>query len=117
MTGYTAIAVFFTIAALFALLLTFLSSLFGPKSPNERKSMPYECGIIPKTSARIRFPLKYSLIAMLFILFELEIVFLYPWALYLKELNLFGLAEMGVFLFILMVAYFYIWKRGGLNWE
>jgi len=117
MTGYDAVLVFFALAAGFAALLLGLSFVFGPKFPNERKSMPYECGMIPTEEAHVPFPLKYTVVAMLFILFDLEIVFMYPWAVYLDELAVFGLVEMGIFVFILMLAYFYIWKKGGLDWE
>jgi NADH-quinone oxidoreductase subunit A len=78
---------------------------------------PYECGCEPIGTARERFPIKFYLIAMLFILFDIEAVFLYPWAILYKKLGVFGLVEMGVFVVILFVGYIYVWKKGALEWE
>ena len=81
------------------------------------KLAPYECGCEPVGSARERFSIKFYLIAMLFILFDIEAVFLYPWAVLFKRLGVFGLMEMGVFIAILFVGYVYVWKKGALEWE
>jgi NADH-quinone oxidoreductase subunit A len=97
-----------------------LSWLLGPKRPTPQKLMPYECGVTPIGSARERFPIKFYLIAMLFIIFDIETVFLYPWAVIYKNsggLILFNLFEMLVFVGILFVGYFYVWKRGAFEWE
>ncbi len=94
-----------------------LSHLIGSRKKTKAKGEPYECGIVPKTDARERFPVKFYLIALLFIVFDLETVFLFPWAIVFKKLGLFGLIEMGVFIFILLVGYFYLIKKGALQWE
>ena len=95
----------------------FLSSVLGPKRPSAVKNMSYECGIDPVGSARIRFSVKFYIIAMLFILFDIEAIFLYPWAVMFKQLRLFGLIEMLIFLGLLVVGYVYLWRRGALEWE
>ena len=97
-----------------------LSWLLGPKRPTPQKLMPYECGVTPIGSARERFPIKFYLIAMLFIVFDIETVFLYPWAVIYKDsggMILFNLVEMLVFVAILFVGYFYVWKRGAFEWD
>jgi len=85
--------------------------------PNPVKSQPYECGITPTGAARVRFSIKFYLVAMLFILFDIEAIFLYPWAVVHRWLGWFGLIEMGIFVAILVVGYVYIWKRGAFQWE
>jgi NADH-quinone oxidoreductase subunit A len=93
------------------------SSLIGQKKYSKAKMAPYECGCEPIGTARERFPIKFYLIAMLFILFDIEAVFLYPWAILYKKLGVFGLVEMGLFVVILFVGYIYVWKKGALEWE
>jgi NADH-quinone oxidoreductase subunit A len=114
---YIPIAVLFGIALFFAILLPVLSLSLGPKRPSPRKEMPYESGITPIGTAQRRLPVKFYLIAVLFILFDIEIIFLLPWAVTLRELGLFGLAEVFVFIAILLVGYIWIWKKGALEWE
>lgn len=104
------------LAAGFALATLLLSSVLGPRRPSKEKLSPYECGIDPVGSARERFSVKFYLVAMLFIIFDIEIVFLYPWAVILNSLKLFGLVEMIFFLGILLVGLLYVWKKGGLEW-
>ena len=94
----------------------FVSLLAGPKQPTEVKQMPYESGMVPIGSARIRFPVKFYLVAMLFIVFDVEVVFFYPWAVVYKSLGWFGFFEMLVFIGIFVVGYIYVWKRGALDW-
>jgi len=94
-----------------------LSHFLGRKSKSPKKLIPYECGVDPVGSARERFPVKYYLIAMLFIIFDIEVVFLYPWAVVYKQLAFFGFIEMVIFMFILFVVYVYIVKKGALLWE
>jgi NADH-quinone oxidoreductase subunit A len=103
-----------------------MASLIGPKRYNRAKLEPYECGIEPTphaiaggpgNTAGQRFPVKYYLTAMLFIIFDIEIVFLYPWAVHFDTLGLFGLAAMALFIVNVSVAYAYEWRRGGLSWE
>jgi NADH-quinone oxidoreductase subunit A len=91
--------------------------LLGKRVPTKQKLSTYECGNEPFEDARGRFPVKFYLIAILFIIFDIEVVFLYPWAVVYKKLALFGLIEMAVFLLILLAGYFYIIKKGALKWE
>ncbi|MGO8670073.1 MAG: NADH-quinone oxidoreductase subunit A [Capsulimonadaceae bacterium] len=106
---------------LLALVLVGLSWILGPKKPSADKLGPYECGVTPVGSARERFPVKFYLIAMLFIVFDIETVFLYPWAVIYTRvphaMQLFELAEMIVFVVILFVGYLYVWKKGAFEWE
>jgi len=96
---------------------TVFSGLIGQKKPSAIKLAPYECGMPLFGTARQRFPVKFYIIAMLFILFDIEAVFLYPWAVVFKKLGMFGFIEMGVFIVILLVGYIYVWKKGALEWE
>ena len=115
--AYLPIVLLVMIAILFGLGSVILSSLIGQKKPSAVKMSPYECGCEPVGSARERFSIKFYLIAMLFILFDIEAVFMYPWAILYKRLGLFGLVEMGLFIAILFVGYIYVWKKGALEWE
>lgn len=101
---------------LIAIILA-LPRMIGPHRPVPGKYVPYESGIRPVTSARQRFHVRFSTIAMLFILFDIEVVFFYPWAVNFRELRWFGLAEMLVFIAIVLVGYLYVWKRGAFRWE
>ena len=92
------------------------SFVLGKKVRNRVKDLPYECGMIPVGSARERFSVKFYLVAMLFILFDIEAIFLYPWAVVYRHLGLFGFFEMLVFLNLVLWGFFYIWKKGALNW-
>jgi NADH-quinone oxidoreductase subunit A len=114
---YVPILILVVLAALFAGGSIVLSALLGPRRPNAEKLSPYECGVEPVGTARERFSVKFYLVAMLFIVFDMEVVFLYPWAVVYKQLKLFGLVSMGTFLLILLVGYFYVWKKGGLEWD
>ena len=106
-------------AALLMGAMVGVSLIVGPKRYNRAKYMPYECGIdpTPKPAGGGRFPVKYYLTAMLFIIFGIEILFLYPWAVHFDNLGLFGLAAMALFVFNVSVAYAYEWRRGGLSWD
>ena len=105
------LATFFAVASIFA------ASRLSPKRWTVAKLLPYESGIVPEdTDDRERFPVKFYLTAMLFIIFDIETVFLYPWAVAYAELKVFGLIEMAVFIAILLGAYVYVWKRGALDW-
>ncbi|RLA92123.1 MAG: NADH-quinone oxidoreductase subunit A [Deltaproteobacteria bacterium] len=114
---YLPILVLMIIVLGFGGLTILLSSLLGPKRKSEPKLMPYECGLDPIGTARHRYSIKFYIIAMIFILFDIEAVFLYPWAVIYRDLGLFGLIEMGVFILILLVGFIYVWKKGGLEWE
>ncbi len=94
-----------------------ISWLAGPKKPSPNKGMAYESGMVPVGTARIRFPVKFYLVAMLFIIFDVEVVFFYPWAVVYKQLKLFGFIEMLIFIGIFVIGYIYIWKRGALDWK
>lgn len=114
---YLPIILLLGVAIAFGLGSVIISSLIGEKRVSPAKLAPYECGIDPVGTARERFSIKFYLIAMLFILFDIEAVFLYPWAILYKKLGLFGLMEMGLFIVILFVGYIYVWKKGALEWE
>ncbi len=114
---YLPIILLILIAIAFGLGSVVFSSLIGQKKYSKVKMAPYECGCEPVGTAHERFPIKFYLIAMLFILFDIEAVFLYPWAILYKKLGLFGLVEMGLFVVILFVGYIYVWKKGALEWE
>lgn len=117
MINYLPILILFIIAAGFALTNIVISAVLGTHKPTKEKLTPYECGIDPVGSAHERFSVKFYLIAMLFVLFDIEVIFLYPWAVAFKSLKLFGFIEMVIFLGILFICYLYVWKRGGLEWE
>jgi NADH-quinone oxidoreductase subunit A len=93
-----------------------IAKLIRPAKPEKAKLMPYECGITPIGSARGRYTVRFYIIAILFVVFDVETIFLFPWAVQYKALNLFGLIEMLVFLGILVVGYVWIWKKGALEW-
>lgn len=117
---YIPVLVMAGVAIILAGVLIGLSYLLGPKRPTPQKLAPYECGVTPIGSARERFPIKFYLMAMLFIVFDIETVFLYPWAVtytHSGSMILFNLAEMLVFVVILFVGYYYVWKRGAFEWE
>ncbi|HEX9874223.1 MAG TPA: NADH-quinone oxidoreductase subunit A [Deferrimonas sp.] len=115
--NYLPILVLVAIAFAFALGSVVMSRLVGPKKPSAIKLAPYECGMPLVGTARERVSVKFYIIAMLFIVFDIEAVFLYPWAVMFKKLGLFGFVEMGVFIAILLVGYVYVWKKGALEWE
>ena len=121
MTGYIPLLVMLIVAAVFAIGMVAGSALLGPKKPSGYKSSSYECGMTPVGSARERFPIKFYLIAMLFIVFDIETIFLYPWAVTYSTLShslmLFEFIEMLVFVVILFVGYFYILGKGALDWD
>lgn len=114
---YLALIILLVIGLIAGGLFLVMSNFLGPRRPSKIKSMPYECGIDPVGDARIRFSVKFYIIAMLFILFDIEAIFMYPWAVMFKQLRLFGLFEMLVFLGLLIGGYIYLWRRGALEWE
>lgn len=113
---YLPLLIHFIIAGLLATAIVTLSSLIGWRRPTRAKMSPYECGMTPIGDARERFSVKFYLVAMLFILFDVEAVFLYPWAIILRDLKMFGFWEMIVYIGIVLVGFFYIWKKGVLDW-
>ena len=115
---YVPIIVLGALAAFFAIFSLVAGHLSGPRRWNRAKLEAYECGIEPTPPEMgSRFPVKYYLTAMLFILFDIEIVFLYPWAVEYDNLGVFGLVEMVLFIVAVLVAYAYVWRRGGLEWD
>ena len=117
MSEYTGIAVGLVLAAGIAGLMVFLSSVLGKKSPNKVKLSPFESGKDPFSLPAGMLAIKFYLTAILFILFDVELVFLYPWAVVYRSLGTLGLVEMGVFLGVLMVGFVYAWDNGALDWK
>jgi NADH-quinone oxidoreductase subunit A len=116
LTAYVPIALFIMVALGFAIFTLVFSKLLQSERYNKVKLEPYECGIEPATDARDRYSIRYYLVAMLFVIFDVETVFMFPWAVMMDQLALFGLIEMMVFLFILVVGYVYAWRKGALEW-
>jgi NADH-quinone oxidoreductase subunit A len=114
--AYIPIFLFLLVAIGFAIFTLIVSQLVQSKKYNKVKLEPYECGIEPRTDARDRYSVRYYLVAMLFVIFDVETVFMFPWAVIMDELGLFGLIEMIVFLAILVAGYAYAWKKGALEW-
>lgn len=119
MNAYIPILGLIALAAIFVLLMVGLNILFSPSRFNRTKHSTYECGIdpTPQAAGGGRFPVKYYVIAMLFIVFDIEIVFLYPWAVSFNSLGLFAVVEMILFMVTVFIAYFYVYRRGGLDWD
>ena len=114
--NYLPLLIHFLVAFALAGAIVLLSYLIGYRRPTRAKMSPYECGMTPVGDARGRFSVKFYLVAMLFILFDIEAVFLYPWAVILRDLKMFGFCEMLVYIGIVLVGFFYIWKKGVLDW-
>ena len=116
LVGYIPILLFIALAFLFPIVTLMIARLIRPQSGGEGKLMPYECGVDPDSDARQRYAIRYYVVAILFVIFDVETIFLFPWAIIYKQLALFGLIEMLVFLGILIVGYVWIIKKGALNW-
>jgi NADH-quinone oxidoreductase subunit A len=114
---YLPILVLLIIALGVAVLVIILGHSFGPRRPSARKSMPYESGMRPIGTGTRRIPIHFYLIAVLFILFDIEVIFFLPWAVVFNQLGLFGLIEMSIFIIVLLVGFIYAWKKGALEWE
>ena len=117
MIEYVGILIMISLSAALAFLVVGLSYFLGNKTSRKVKMAPYECGVATIGPTRRRITIRYYIVAMLFLVFDLEILFLYPWAVISKNLGLFGFAEMIVFVAILFIGYVYVWKRGALEWE
>ena len=115
--SWVPVLVFFILVAGFGTVSLILCYACGPKKPDARKLSPYECGMHPVGTARERFSVKFYLVAMLFLLFDIEAVFLFPWAVVYRELKLFGFFEMLLFIAVILAGYIYAWKKGALEWE
>jgi NADH-quinone oxidoreductase subunit A len=117
-TGYVPIVILAGLAGAFAVLSVIVSAVLGPHRPTPAKTFPYESGIDPIRLPRNQlYPVKFYVVAMLFIIFDIETIFLFPWAVAFRGLGLFGLVEMIVFIGLVFVAYLYVWQKGGLEWE
>jgi NADH-quinone oxidoreductase subunit A len=114
---YLPILIFLVVGGGFGLLLIVLGFLFGRRSPNPDKLAPYECGFEAFEDSRMKFDVRYYLVAILFIIFDLEIAFLFPWAVSLSAIGAFGLIAMALFLAVLVVGFIYEWKKGALEWD
>jgi len=115
--NYVPIVIFVLIGAAFGVVTLLLGWLVRPNRPYRAKLLPYESGSPLFMDARIQFPMRYYIIAMLFVIFDIEIVFMFPWAVVFKKLGLLGLVEMGLFIAILVVGFWYVWKKGALEWD
>jgi NADH-quinone oxidoreductase subunit A len=117
LSDYAPIAALIILSVGLSVLLVFLSRLLGPYRPTMRKLTPYESGMKPYGEAIRRIPVKFYRVAVLFILFDIEVIFFLPWAVVFRDLGAYGLVVMGAFFFVLMVGFAYEWKAGGLEWD
>lgn len=115
--SYLPILVMAVVAGGFAAIALGVSALLGPKRHIPAKDIPYESGILPLGDARRRFPVQFYVVAVLFILFDVEVILMYPWAVAARKLGLFGLIEVGIFLVILLVGFIYAWKNNAFRWQ
>jgi NADH-quinone oxidoreductase subunit A len=113
---YLPIAIMLALAAGFVTVSLVVSRFFSPSNPTPEKLAPYECGILPETEPSQRFPVKFYLVAMLFVIFDVEIIFLFAWASRFNDLGWYGIAAVGVFTFFVLETLVYVWKRGALDW-
>lgn len=116
MSGWLAIAIMIGLGAAFGLGSVVMSNLLGPRHPTPEKGAPYECGMPPVGDARERHPIQFYLVAMIFLLFDIEVAFLYPWAMALRDLRWVGFFQVVVFMAILLAGYVYVWRKGILDW-
>lgn len=117
LNAYLPIAVLLVISTGLAFIVVGLGHLFGPRRPTPRKLAPYESGMRPIGPAMRRMPVRFYLVAVLFILFDIEVIFFLPWAVTVRQLGVFGFIEMLVFIGVLLVGYIWVWKRGALEWD
>jgi NADH-quinone oxidoreductase subunit A len=114
---YLPVLLFLIVSTGIGIALLIVGAVLGPKRPGADKLSPYECGFEAFEDARMKFDVRYYLIAILFIVFDLEIAFVFPWAVVFRTLGVFGLVEMGIFLGLLVLGFAYVWKKGALEWE
>lgn len=117
LSEYLPILLFLVVSTGIGISLLVMGTLLGPRRPDSEKLSPYECGFEAFEDARMQFDVRYYLVAILFIAFDLEIAFVFPWAVIFRSLGLVGLIEMGIFLGLLVLGFVYIWKKGALEWE
>lgn len=115
--NYLPVLIFMAVGIGFGLIPVAAGFLLGPRKPDSEKNSPYECGFESFEDARMRFDVRYYLVAILFIIFDLEIAFLFPWAVVLDQIGMFGYLAMMLFLGILVIGFIYEWKKGALEWE
>lgn len=115
--NYIPILMFIGIALAFGTVSLLVGKIVRPSKPYRAKLAPYESGSPLFSDARIQFPMRYYIIAMLFVIFDIEVIFLFPWAVVYRKLGVVGLVEMGLFLFILIIGLWYAWKKGALEWD
>jgi NADH-quinone oxidoreductase subunit A len=116
MQGWLSILIMIALGAGFALISVLLSSVLGPRKPTPEKAAPYECGMPPVGDARERQSVKFYLVAMIFLLFDIEVAFLYPWAMALRDLGWSGFVQVALFIALLLAGYVYVWRKGVLDW-
>jgi NADH-quinone oxidoreductase subunit A len=116
MQGWLSILIMIALGAGFALISVVLSSVLGPRKPSPEKLAPYECGMPPVGDARERQSVKFYLVAMIFLLFDIEVAFLYPWAMALRDLGWAGFVQIVLFMALLLFGYIYVWRKGALDW-
>jgi NADH-quinone oxidoreductase subunit A len=117
LTRYFPILLFIVIALAFGVVTLVISHFVQPKYPEPEKLSAYECGSEPFSDARMPFPVRYYIFAMLFVIFDIEVIFLYPWAVVFSKIGIIGLVEMLVFIGLFLVAYVYAWRKGALEWD
>ena len=115
--NYLPILIFLSVALVLGLLMLSIGFLFGKGTKSKAKLSPYECGFDPFEDARIPFDVRYYLVAILFIIFDLEIAFLFPWAVSLNKIGIAGVIAMAIFLLVLVIGFIYEWKKGALDWD
>lgn len=111
------IAIYAVIVIGFAVVTIVLSALVGPKAKSNEKLSPYECGAEPVGNARFSFPVRYYVIALMFLVFDVEVVFMYPWAIISRAMGIPGMYEMALFIFIVLIGFVYAWKKGAFEWD
>jgi len=114
---YAPLLFLLALAVMVPVLMLLIAGKSGPKRPTSGKNIPFESGVDPVGDARRRFPVKFFLVALLFLIFDVETIFIFPWAVLFRKLGLFGFVEMSIFLLILLLGLFYVWKKGALEWE
>lgn len=117
LSRYAGVLLFIVLVAAFGVGTLVISYLLQPRYPESEKLSPYECGSEPFSDARIPFPVRYYIFAMLFVIFDIEIIFLYPWAVAFKDIGIIGLVEMMIFIGLFVLAYVYAWRKGALEWD
>ena len=117
LAGYWPILLFLAVAGAIGIALIVIGWIVGPRRPDSEKNSPYECGFEPFEGTRMKFDVRYYLIGILFILFDLETAFLFPWATVFSKIGMLALVEMALFLLLLVVGFVYVWKKGALEWD